>query len=230
MQSLQQPQQLQPLQNTSQQLPVPVPTQLQQQILSGEYVDFAVLHDKTSFVGTARTTQYKPPPISSFPMWIQAWNMYLTVVLTHNATRALELVGYQRIITSASLSLPLHAWLKYDGQFRTMAAWNPYLRWDQRHPDLWHETMTSVTSTQRWPCPYCGARTHFPDNCPRSPFRDSTQRGRPPNRRESGPPICGDYNNNRYTRNACTFQHICLSCKGPHPRVSCPDRRPAPYK
>ena len=36
----------------------------------------------------------------------------------------------------------------YDGQFRTMAACNPHLQWDQRHPDLWHETMTSVTSTQ----------------------------------------------------------------------------------
>ena len=73
MQPLQQPQQLQPLQNTSQQLPVPVPTQLQQQILRGEYADFAVLHDKTSFVDTARTTQYKPPPVSSFPLWMQAW-------------------------------------------------------------------------------------------------------------------------------------------------------------
>ena len=149
-------------------------------------------------------------------MWIQAWNMYLTVVLAHNPTRALELIGYQRIITSASLSLPLHAWLKYDGQFRTMAACNPYLWCDQRHPDLWHETMTYVTSTQCWPCSYCGARTHFPDNCPRSPFRDSTQRARPPNRRESGPPIYGNYNNGRCTRNAYTFQHICLSCKGTH--------------
>jgi len=62
---------------------------------------------------------------------MQAWNTYLTVVLTHNPTHALELVGYQRIITSASLSLPLHAWLKYDGQFCIMAACNPYLRWDQ---------------------------------------------------------------------------------------------------
>ena len=24
--------------------------------------------------------------------------------------------------------------------------------------------------------------------------------------------------------------HLFVTCKGPHPRVSCPDRRPAPYK
>ena len=158
-----------------------------------------VFPDPVTFVNTACTTQYKTPPISSFPMWMQAWNTYFTIVLTHNPTRALELVGYHQIITSTSLSLPLHAWLKYDGQFRTMAVCNPHLRWDQRHTDLWHEPMTSVTGTRRWPCPYCGARTHFPDNCPRSPFRDSTQQARPSNRRDSGPPICGDYNNDRCT-------------------------------
>ena len=232
------PQQLQQLQlphYTAQQLSVPVPTQLQQQILRGEYVDFSVLLDKTSFVDTTHTTQHsthKPPPISSFPMWMQAWNTYLTVTLTHNPARALELVGYQRIITSASQSLPLKAWLRYDSQFHTMAASNPYLRWDQRLPDLWHGTVTSTTNTntQRWPCPYCGAKNHFPDNFPHSPFCDSSQRTRPPNRREPGPPICGDYNDGQCSINACIYQHICLYCKGRHPRVSCPDRRPVIHK
>ena len=37
---------------------MPVPTQLQQQILRGEYVDFSVLLDKTSFVDTTHTTQH----------------------------------------------------------------------------------------------------------------------------------------------------------------------------
>ena len=172
------PQQLQQLQlphYTAQQLSVPVPTQLQQQILRGEYVDFSVLLDKASFVDTTHTTQHsmhKPPPISSFPMWMQAWNTYLTVILTHNPARALELVGYQRIITSTSQSLPLKAWFRYDSQSRTMAASNPHLRWDQRLPDLWHETVTSTTNTntQHWPCPYCGAKNYFPTTSFTRPF------------------------------------------------------------
>ena len=77
---------------------------------------------------------------------------------------------------------------------------------------------------------YCGAKNHYPDNRPHSPFRDSSQRSRPPNRRTSGASICGEFNNGQCTRNACTFQHICFTCKGPHPRISCPDRRPATQK
>ena len=219
----------------AQHLPVPVPAELQQQIIRGEFVDFAVLLHKTSFVDAAQTqhtTQHyshKPPAVSSFSMWMQAWNIYLSVILTHNAARALELIGYQRIITSANQSLPLKAWLQYDGQFRTLAASNPHLRWDLRHPELWYEAMTTANTqkeNKRWPCPYCGAKNHFPENCPRSPFRDSSQYNRPSNRRAPGTPICGDFNNGQCTRNACNFQHICLSCKRPHPRVSCPDRRP----
>ena len=217
----------------AQHLPVPVPAELQQQIIRGEFVDFAVLLHKTSFVDAAQqTTQHythKPPAISSFSMWMQAWNIYLSVILTHNAARALELIGYQRIITSANQSLPLKAWLQYDGQFRTLAASNPHLRWDLRHAELWYEAMATPNiqrDTKRWPCPYCGAKNHFPENCPRSPFCDSSQYNRPPNRRASGATICGDFNNGQCTRNTCNFQHICLSCKGPHPRVSCPDRRP----
>ena len=211
-----------------------MPIQLQQQIIKGEYVDFAVLLDKTSFVDATHTSHsqhtthaiHKPAPITSFSTWMQAWNTYLMVLLSHNPARALELVGYQRIITSASHTFPLKAWLRYDGQFRTMAASNPYLRWGQRHQEFWYENMSNPNTSQRWPCPYCGAKNHYPDNCPHSPFRDSLQRSRPPNRRTSGAPICGYFNNGQCIRNACTFQHICLTCKGPHPHI-CPDRRPA---
>ena len=111
-----------------------------------------------------------------------------------------------------------------------MAASNPFLRWDQHHQELWYENMSNPNTSQRWPCPYCGAKNHYPDNCPHSPFRDSLQRSRPPNRRTSRAPICGEFNNGQCTRNACIFQHICFTCKGPHPRISCPDRRPATQK
>ena len=218
----------------AQHLPVPVPVELQQQIIRGEFIDFATLIHKTSFVEPAQTQndtqhyKHKPPAITSFSLWMQAWNIYLSVMLTHNTARALELIGYQRIITSANQSLPLKAWLQYDGQFRTLAASNPHLRWDLRHPELWYEAMATANTqkdTKRWPCPYCGAKNHFPENCPRSPFRDSSQHHKPSIRRAPGPAICGDFNNGQCSRNICNFQHICLSCKGPHPRISCPDRR-----
>ena len=207
----------------AQHLPVPVPAELQQQIIQGEFVDFAVLLHKTSFVDAAQqTTQH-------YTHKLQAWNIYLSVILTHNTARALELIGYQCIITLANQSLPLKAWLQYDGQFRMLAASNPYLRWDLRHAELWYEAMATPNTqwdTKRWSCPYCRAKYHFPENFPWLPFRDSLQYNRPPNHRAPRATICGDFNNGQCTRNTCNFQHICLSCKGPHPRASCPDRRP----
>ena len=115
---------------------------------------------------TQHTTQqytHKPATISLFSTWMQAWNIYLTTILTYNPTRALELVGYQHIITSADHSLPLKAWLQYDRQFCTLAASNPSLRWDQCHSELWYEAMAAAYNTnqgkKRWPYPYLGLRT-----------------------------------------------------------------------
>ena len=212
----------------------PVPAQLHQQIVQGEYIDFSTLLAKTMFVDTmaqsSSSQQSGITKISSFATWMEAWNIYLSILLSSNPGRALELVGYQRLICSANQLLPLNAWLQYDSKFRTIAASNSYLRWDQCHPDLWLEALAlgnlDKQSSKRWPCPYCKATTHFPENCPRSPFRDNLQSARTTNRRASIPPICGDFNNGNCSRRVCSFKHICLSCKGNHPRVSCSNRRP----
>ena len=155
-------------------------------------------------------------------MWMQAWNIYLSVIRCHNPTKALEMISYQNLICSANALLPLQSWLQYDAKFRTLAASDPFLRWDQRHPDLWLECLAlSNKEQQRWPCPYCKATNHYPENCPRSPFRDSKPASRPPEFRKSSPPICGEFNQGRCTRTTCNYRHVCLSCQGNHPRFSC---------
>ena len=69
--------------------------------------------------------------ITPFDTQMQARNIYLAVLLAHNPSRAVELFGYQRLIYSANTLLPVHSWLQYDSTFRTLAAANPLLRWDQ---------------------------------------------------------------------------------------------------
>ena len=87
----------------AQHLPMPVPVELQQQIISGEFIDFVALMHKTSFVEPAQTQnatknyKHKPPAITSFSLWMHTWNIYLSVMLTHNTARTMELIGYQRI-------------------------------------------------------------------------------------------------------------------------------------
>ena len=134
------------------------------------------------------------------------------------------------MICSANRLLPLNAWFQYDNKFCNIAASNAHLRWDQQHPDLLLEALIlgnlDKLSSKRWPCPYCKATTPFPENCPRSPFCDNVEPNRATYHRTSSTLICGDLNNGNCTRRVCSFKHICLSCKGNHPRISCSSRRP----
>ena len=104
-----------------------IPVQLRQQILQGEYVDFAMLLHRAKFseVSEVPVSSYRPTAIkriTSFDTWMQAWNLYLAVILEHNPSRAVQLFGYQRLICSAHTLLALESWLQYDYKFRTLAA------------------------------------------------------------------------------------------------------------
>ena len=109
--------------------------------MQGEYVDFAMLLRKATFsdvleVPALSSRQPVIKAITSFDTWMQAWNLYLSVLLAHNPSCAVELFGYQRLICSANTLFPVHSWLQYDSKFCTLAAADPLLRWDQWHPDL----------------------------------------------------------------------------------------------
>ena len=136
----------------------PVPARLREHIIAGEFIDFNTLLTGAMFSTRNSTTLHQSPAvlqfspqsnefhvtqtptiikkINSFALWMEAWNVYASTLLSANPKRALELIGYQRLITSANLQLPLSSWMSYDIRFRTLAASNPALRWDIRHPDL----------------------------------------------------------------------------------------------
>ena len=224
----------------------PVPVAMQQRILRGEYIDFNTLLPEvmfsvatsTPFPNAGRST-VQPPRITSFSTWLDAWNIYIATVVAHNPAQASELLGYQRLIHSASKHSSTSAWLKYDAQFRTLAASNSQLRWDLRHSELWLDNVVIQTSSSsatrtRWPCTYCGSTYHFPDRCPRCPFRpnqqdssiSTAQRGPGPNlpQRDSGSRslTCQDFNNAICNRDPCRYQHKCHICgSSTHPARRC---------
>ena len=119
---------------TSDTLP-PMSAQICQKIKQGEFIDFSVLLHKATFPDAAAdplpSAQQSIKKISSFVMSIQVWNLYLSVILSHNPANVLEMIPYQRLICSAATLLPAQNWLQYDAKFRTLAAANPLLRWDQ---------------------------------------------------------------------------------------------------
>ena len=256
-------------QNSPVSLPA-VPSRLKDKIISGEFIDFTSLLSRAMFSGTQSVEPSKfitfylnpekddfsvrptPPPrkISSFLTWMEAWNIYLAILIDHAPARAPQLVAYQRIITSASNQSPLAAWLNYDVRFRTLAASDPSLRWDVRHTDLWLECFSGTHApTTRWPCVHCGATTHYPENClfraqpmsePRrgqQPPPVSTPPGghHPPGNIPQRPTMehpssqrprrtCHAFNRSNCRRSPCTFLHLCEICGATHSARLCPNR------
>ena len=248
----------------SQTLP-PIPAKIKERIIRGEYIDFTTLIPKamlssnvepehpTSFIvqlpsGSGDFSLHpsaKGRKITSFSSWMEAWNVYLAIRVDHIPSCAPSLIAYQRIITSASVSYPLQSWLNYDVQFRMLAASDPSLRWDTRHPDLWLQCITpsGIQQSKRWPCPYCGATNHFPDRCPfrtnpskqlssgqwnhtkgqhNSGVSGSSIVNRHNLPRNSGPGYCRDFNYSSCTRERCKFAHHCEHCNANHPARDCP--------
>ena len=223
----------------------PIPARIQEKIARGEYIDFTALLAKSMFGAPESqsqtfTLQLSPSgdnysiqspttttnrKITSFAIWMEAWNVYLAVRMSINPSCAPHLIAYQRIITSANSQHPLHTWLSYDMRFRTKAANDPSLRWDIRDLDLWLECFPGTSSqTNCWPCNHCGGTTHYPINCP---FRSSPSRapGEPqpatPNHQQRANQVCRDFNRSNCYRGNCKFPHRCEICAGTHPAKSC---------
>ena len=210
----------------------PVPTHIKDHIINGKFIDFATLLPQAMFTGGHMEPTKVPTDsphksslgkgITNFVSWMEAWNVYISVVLSHSPERALEMIGYQRLITTASNQLPFPKWFAYDVKFRTLAAADPTLHWDQRHVDLWLECIApSKESQRRWPCSFCGSTFHFPENCPKCPFRAGKQPPKPPDVRRPQHPICRDFNSSQCTRAACKYHHICAIRQGNPPAYQC---------
>ena len=250
-------------------LSTPIPSRLRTRIQAGEYVDFNTLlthamvftRDGSHIQQHAQTftlqmsphngeLQLAPTPthskkINSFAQWMEAWNIYVSTLLLAKPSKALEMLGYQRIIASLNLRFPITTWMTYDIKFRTLAASYPSLRWDIRHLDTWVECISMPKSQpERWPCPHCGSMYHYPQRCPfraGSSSTDATRQlpitGHATHSPAPQPaptissqshlpqqlsPICRDFNNRRSCPRAnCFFRHVCLQCYGPHPQYAC---------
>ena len=142
--------------------------------------------------------------ITSFSVWMEAWNVYLAVRVSLNPLCTPHLIAYQRIITTSNSQHPLHAWITHDEKFHTKAAGNSSLRWDIWDLDLWLECFSATLGqSARWPCTYCGGTNYFPNNCPFRPPSTSTHGG--------GQPASGNFQQ-RPVSNCCRDynQSICF--------------------
>ena len=112
----------------------PVPARIKERIIKGEYTDLTTLLPKAMFSSNVEpdhpgslklqmpsgpsdfTVQpaAKGRKIISFSSWMEAWNVYLAIRVDFAPSCTPNLIAYQRIITSASVSYPLQSWLNCD--------------------------------------------------------------------------------------------------------------------
>ena len=111
----------------------PVDKTLEDKILRGEYIDFALLLPDTLYqsqtpeiqlrlddsssgpMGSPVTTvKKKKLVIDTFPKWLDAYMTYMLVLVNAYPRRALELIKYQQIISRAVAKFKGLAWLSYD--------------------------------------------------------------------------------------------------------------------
>ena len=162
----------------------PAPPQVKEKIISGEFVDFATLLSSTMFSGSIRadtskslTVQLTPmgndlsvrpqPPakkITSFTSWMEAWNIYLAILIDHSPVHAPQLVAYQRIITSpTNVQRPTTTSTSNDGQ-QPISGGLPNFR-----PSTCHAYNRSTCRRQNCSflhqCELCGA-DHSAKYCP----------------------------------------------------------------
>ena len=127
--------------------------------------------------------------------------------------RALSLVQYLDLIYRAHVNYLGHAWLLYDELFRMRAVIHPNLCWDEPHPGLWLQyiTTTQPRMGDRFDSGHliCKANLNFP---PRVPSAQTPQPRW----------LCWEFNSQGdCARKACKFRHQCTLCGGHHASINC---------
>ena len=191
----------------------PVDRNLEDKILRGEYVDFALLlpdnlyqsqipeiqlrlDDSSSGpMGSPVTmVRKKKPVIDTFQKWLDAYMVYMLVLVTAYQRRALELIKYQQIISRAVTKFKGLAWVSYDQEFRRRAAYDLSLSWDKVDLELWIEPFAGLAKPH---CNVCSSPYHAENVCP------SGDPNRKPRRSQT---VCFDFNKpTGCRRRNCTY-------------------------
>ena len=205
---------------------------LEEKILRGEYVDFALLLPDSLTHPQAPNLQFrledsspgsagtpitmvckKKPVIDSFHKWVDAFTTFMLVVVNTYPGRAAELIKYLQIISRAEAKFRGLTWGHYDEQFRRHAAHDLSLTWGLVDLELWTVTFSGQAKLH---CFLCSSPYHGQGDCPiADPARRSSR----------GPSSSHCFNFNKLNGCscvACQFPHVCSCCRSPtHPVTRC---------
>ncbi len=168
-------------------------------------------------------------PIPDYATWSQCYALYIAVLASHRPNRLGDLMGHQSLIARVSKKYKWPAWVIYDQNFRQEAAGNPDQPWAKANPSLYTQCFTGQELVSENWCSKCQGLDHSSNDCPyqsrkrpwSTAFGGAAGPARSPSRSDQP---CMKYN--RYQEDCrfgkdCHFQHVCNSCRGPHPVSRC---------
>ena len=212
----------------------PVDGNLEDKILGGGYIDFALLlpdnlyqsqtpeirlDDSSSgpMCSPVTMVRKKKPVIDAFQKWLDTYMVYMLVLVTAYPRRVLKLIKYQQIISRAVIKSKGLAWVSYDQQFRRRAAYDLSLSWDRVDFELWTVTFAGLAKPH---CNVCSSPYHAEDVCPSAD----------PNRKlRQSQTVCFNFNKpTGCRRRNCSYPHVCRHChSSAHVVANWPQQQPS---
>ncbi len=186
----------------------------------------------------------KPKPkITSFSVWLEAWNIYIQAMVRFHPKLAKDLISYEEANCNFQCIYPAQAWLKYDAAFRMALGLDKGLSWARTDEYAFNKILRcSVASpnptAQHRTFLRCSSQGHIASNSPKQtnfrPFAQHSSNPRPsvlPNTNIRRPgyqpeiqgsqPTCCLFNNNQCFRSGCPYDNKCPKCFGNHLATNC---------
>jgi len=221
-----------------------VSTKVIQQARNGEYInlaDFAPclepsLVTETSIVDGELV--FKPKrnikSMDSFLLWSMAWRSYEELLVGYDPTLYTKFCAYRIFIQTSAARYWWPAVYSYDVRNRAKHSMSHSFEFQTIDNDIYVTTMDNSTVRQNIKCcSRCKSIWHSVPDCPfaeSGPMAQGPRQPSTPARAQSGPSktansvanqICYNWNAGRCFQ-ACVRRHVCDTCLGPDPRITCP--------
>lgn len=228
---------------------VPLPEKVAKKILNLDYVDMQELlpenwsdllaEDQAKLCSLFG--RKKSPPVTNILTWVECYSALVSVLSTKYPLYVPEFMAYMCLIVKCSKRFEGLGWFNYDRAFRRQAATLRTLNWSKTDSTLFSLAFTGKAKKAS-SCELCFSSNHSTAQCQDNQTAVALTFGGPtwplpaaashqsfqaqPQKMHTQRPICGLYNSKKGP-SACTYGqrcryiHICMLCKGNHPRSEC---------